>query len=182
MPHGAASRRVMPNSDPPQAHGAGTGLDLDASTAVADAAARRTSCGPSTAMDPSVTNTPGARHWSDLVVIVVGVSLLALAIWPGGRTASVSATQDLISPQYAWLAYIVGAVTALAAVFLSQRRGRQGLPRILLMVGAIVLLVGFFIARDTGTRAWLTLLLPGLLLFGSSFAVGPMPRGGDPVR
>ena len=133
-------------------------------------------------MTPTVSNSPSARHWSDLVVILVGVSLLALAIWPGGRTASVSATQDLVSPQYAWIAYIVGAITALAAVFLAQRRGRQGLPRMLLVLGAIALLVGFFIARDTGTRAWLTLLLPGLLLFGASFAVGPMPRGGDPVR
>ncbi|MES2524894.1 MAG: hypothetical protein V4617_19505 [Gemmatimonadota bacterium] len=127
----------------------------------------------------TVPASPATRHWSDLLAIVVGVVLLGLAIWPGDSNASRGAAADVGSPQWVWIAHIVAALAALSSVFLAQRRERSGLPRLLLLLGAVALLAVFVIALmagDTGTRAWLTLLLPAVLLFVASAGVGPMPR------
>ena len=123
--------------------------------------------------------SPGTRHWSDLLVILVGVSLIALAVWPGDQSASRDAAVDVGSPQWQWIAYIVAGAAAISSVFLAQRRGRGGLPRLLLWIGALALIGVFVVALlngSTGPRAWLTLLLPAVLLAVASMGVGPMPR------
>jgi hypothetical protein len=83
------------------------------------------------------------------------------------------------SPQWQWIAYIIAGAAAISSVFLAQRRGRSGLPRLLLWIGAFALIGVFVISLTTGTsgpRAWLTLLLPAVLLAVASMGVGPMPR------
>jgi hypothetical protein len=117
------------------------------------------------------------------VAILVGVSMLAIAVWPGDTNASGGAAADLGSPQWVWIAHIAAAAAALSAVFLAQRRGRGGLPRMLLVAGALILLATFVMSWTsgvTGPRTWLTLLLPAVLLVVASMGVGPMPRTLDP--
>ena len=127
--------------------------------------------------------SPKARHWSDFVAILVGVALIGISLRPGGQNASTEAAQDFGNPKWALIVHITSGALALASVFLAQRRGaRNGLPKTLMLVAA-ALLLGMFIMSIvsglSGTRSWLTLLLPGLLLLGASFAVGPMPRNLD---
>ena len=131
----------------------------------------------------TTTASPKTRHWSDFVAILVGVSMIGIALRPGGQNASNEAAQDLGDPQWALMVHITSGALALASVFLAQRRGaRTGLPKTLLLIAG-ALLLGMFImsmvSGASGARSWLTLLLPGLLLLGAAFGVGPMPRNLD---
>ena len=129
------------------------------------------------------TTTPASsartRHWSDFVAILVGVSMIGLALRPGDHNASNAAAQDLGNLNWILVVHIAAGAMALASVFLAQRRARTGLPKVLLMVAGALLLGGFILsimAGDSGARSWLTLLLPGVLLLVAAFGVGPMPR------
>ena len=127
----------------------------------------------------SPAHSPRARHWSDLVVILVGVTLFALAVWPRDPDASSNAGVDIGHPQWQWIAHIVASAAAISSVFLAQRRGRSGLPRTLLWIGALALIAAFIVSLTAGVggpRPWLTLLLPAVLLAAASMGVGPMPR------
>jgi cytochrome bd-type quinol oxidase subunit 2 len=129
----------------------------------------------------TTTTAPSAktRHWSDFVAILVGVALIGIEVWPGDQNASSAAAQDLGNPKWILIAHITAGALALASVFLAQRRERSGLPKMLLLLAGALLLGGFILSiatGDSGTRAWLTLVLPGVLLLGAAFGVGPMPR------
>jgi hypothetical protein len=105
--------------------------------------------------------------------------MIGIEIWPGRHNASSAAAQDLGNPKWILIAHSVAGALALGSVFLAQRRARNGLPKIMLLIAGAVLLGGFVLsmsAGDAGARAWLTLVLPGVLLFGAAFGVGPMPR------
>lgn len=105
--------------------------------------------------------------------------MIGIALRPGSHNASAAAAQDLGNPKWILIAHIASGALALASVFLAQRRGRGGLPKMLLLLAGALLLGGFILSittGDSGTRAWLTLLLPGVLLLASAFGVGPMPR------
>ena len=127
------------------------------------------------------SNPPArTRHWTDFLAILTGVALLALAVWPRPATISEEASQELGSPEYAWIAWIIGGASALAAVFLAQRARRPALFRGLMLLGGVVLLVGFIVSRASmGANGWLTLMLPAVVLFACAFGIGPMPRQVD---
>lgn len=120
------------------------------------------------------------RHWTDFVAILTGVTLLALAVWPRQTSISDDASRDLGNPQYAWVAWIVSGLAALAAVLLAQRSRRPALYRGLMLLGGTVLVVGFILSRELmGARSWLTLLLPAVVLYSTAFGIGSMPREPD---
>lgn len=127
----------------------------------------------------SAARSPATRHWSDALAILVGVTLLALSIWPGEPNASREASADLGNAQFAHIARLIAGACALLGVGLAQSPERRGLPRVLLVIGALSLLLAFGLALTDGTtgpRAWLSLALPAVLLFVASAGVGPLPR------
>lgn len=119
-----------------------------------------------------------SHKWSDIVVIVTGVALLAMAIWPGEPTASGDAASDLRVPGMAWIAHIVAGALAITSAFLAQWWGRRPLARILLVGAAILLAAVLLVSGTFDLRSMLTLGLPALLLLVSVFGIGPLGRPG----
>lgn len=120
-------------------------------------------------------NRPKSRQWADFVVILTGVALLALAIWPGGRTGSAEATQEVGRPDVIYMLYVAAGALAVAAVLVGQRWRRRAIARGMLVVAALALLGGLLVVRDLGPRVWLTLILPAAVLLAATPALGPMP-------
>lgn len=115
------------------------------------------------------------REWSDRVTILVGVVLLALAIWPSGTTADVGAGQEIRYLDAAWALYAFAGLAALAGVMVAQRWSRRNLGRVLIALAGLALLGGLVLFRELGTRAWLTFLLPGVVLLLAARSAGPLP-------
>ena len=124
----------------------------------------------------ATTDNKQARHWADVLAILTGLVLMALAIWPGEPQASADAAREAGNPQLMWLAYIAAGGSAIAAVLVAQRWQRRPLARALLVLGALVLLAVLVVFRDFGPRALLTVLLPAVALLASATAIGPLPR------
>ena len=106
----------------------------------------------------ATTENKQARHWADVLAILTGLVLMALAIWPGEPQASADAAREAGNPQLMWLAYIAAGGSAIAAVLVAQRWQRRPLARALLVLGALVLLAERDVFRDFGPRALLTVL------------------------
>ncbi len=124
-------------------------------------------------------SSPSTRHWADVLAILVGVSLLALATWPGEQNAAPDASRDLGRPQLAQMMHVLAGGMTILALFVAQRAERRGIARLMMLAGVVGLLVAFAAALTTGTagpRTWLTLLLPAALLGLAALRVGPMPR------
>jgi hypothetical protein len=117
----------------------------------------------------------GRRNVAGVAVILTGVILLALAIWPGDPTASAGAVNELGRPVFAWATHGIAGILALGAVFVAQRPAWRAIGRIMLVLAGVSLLVALVVARDFGLRALLSLLLPALVLLSAAPALGPLP-------
>ena len=117
----------------------------------------------------------GRRNVAGVAVILTGVILLALAIWPGDPTASAGAARELGRPVFAWASHGIAGILAIGAVFVAQRDRWRALGRVMLVLGGVLLLAALVMARDFGARALLTLLLPAVVLLASATALGPLP-------
>ena len=114
------------------------------------------------------------RHWADIVTIVTGVTLLGLVVW-GSPVMTTGSTLEMRYPDWVWMLQLAAGALALVAVWLAQRPRSVGLARAALALAGIVLLVGLAAFRDFGWRAWLTMVLPGVLLLAAARFIGPMP-------
>lgn len=114
------------------------------------------------------------RRWADIVVILVGLSLVGLAAWNAPVSAGAGPDEARSMPSI-YMAYAVGGGLALAAVFAVHRW--RGVGRLLLLAAAVVLL-GYGVAgyRQGAEVLWLTVVLPGVLLLSAAPFFGPMPR------
>jgi peptidoglycan/LPS O-acetylase OafA/YrhL len=114
------------------------------------------------------------RRWADIVVILVGLSLVGLAAWNAPVSAGAGPDEARSMPSI-YMAYAVGGGLALAAVFAVHRW--RGVGRILLLAAAVVLL-GYGVAgyRQVAEALWLTVVLPGVLLLAAAPFFGRMPR------
>jgi peptidoglycan/LPS O-acetylase OafA/YrhL len=114
------------------------------------------------------------RRWADIVVILVGLSLVGLSAWNAPVSAGASSDEARSMPSI-YMAYTVGGGLALAAVFAVHRW--RGVGRILLLAAAVVLL-GYGIAgyREVAEALWLTVVLLGVLLLAAAPFLGPVPR------
>ena len=116
------------------------------------------------------------RHWADVVVIFTGLVLVGLAMWPGEPSANTDAAREAGDVRLLWGSHAVAGAAAIASVFIAQRDGLTWLARVMLALAGVTLIAPLVLFRDFGTRAMLTMLLPGLLLLLAATSVGPMPR------
>jgi peptidoglycan/LPS O-acetylase OafA/YrhL len=124
----------------------------------------------------AISESRQGRHWADVLAILTGLVLMALAIWPGEPQANADAAREAGNPQLQWLAYVVAGGSAIAAVLIAQRWNRRPLARGLLALGGLTLLAVLLVFQDFGPRALLTMLLQAIALLTSAVAIGPMPR------
>ena len=105
------------------------------------------------------------RRWADIAVIVAGLALFGLAIlFP--------------RPMYA----IAGGLT-LIGFLLGQRWEWRSYARGLLLIAVAGLVFGLFTwFSELGLVAWLTVIIPGVLLLVAIPYFGPMPRAAEERR
>jgi hypothetical protein len=119
------------------------------------------------------------RHWADVAVILVGLGLFGLAIWfpPFTTTAGAGEVRTVHS---VWPIYALAGGLTLVALFAGQRWQWRIFARLLLIAAVIVLAVGLFTGfRELGPTAWLTVIVPGIVLLVATPFFGPMPRAAE---
>lgn len=113
------------------------------------------------------------RHVADATVIFVGLVLLGLAIWSPPFSPSPQ-VRNIVST---WQIYAVAGGLSVAALIVGQRWRWRTLARLMLFAAAVVLVTGMFSAfRYLGPAAWLTAIVPAILLLAATPFFGPMPR------
>lgn len=119
------------------------------------------------------------RHWADVAVILVGLGLFGLAVWfpPFTTTAGAGEVRTVYS---VWPIYGTAGGLTLLALFAGQRWQWRTFARILLIAAVVVLIVGLFTGfRKLGPTAWLTVIIPGIVLLVAIPFFGPMPRAAE---
>ena len=113
------------------------------------------------------------RRWADVVLIVAGLLLSGLAIWPPPFVNA----QEVGGRFGVWQVYALAGGLTMAGLLLGQRWRWRALARPLLLAAVLVLAAGLFTTfRDLGPVAILTVILPGLLILVATPFFGPMPR------
>jgi hypothetical protein len=116
------------------------------------------------------------RHWADVAIILVGLGLFGLAVWFPPFTTTTGAG-EVRTVHYVWPIYATAGGLTLLGLFLGQRWQRRIFARLLLFGAVIVLAVGLFTGfRNLGPVAWLTVIVPGIVLLIATPFFGPMPR------
>jgi hypothetical protein len=128
------------------------------------------------------TPTRTRRHWADVAVIVVGLGLFGLAVWFPPFTTTAGAGEVRSAPTV-WPIYALAGGLTLIALFAGQRWQWRNIARLLLVVAVLVLVVGLFTGfRELGMAAWLTVIIPGIVLLIATPFFGPMPRSAETTR
>jgi peptidoglycan/LPS O-acetylase OafA/YrhL len=126
-----------------------------------------------------VAETPARdrRRWADVALILTGLSLFGLAVWfpPFSTTAEASQAIRL------WPFYALAGGLVLLALFLGQKWDWVRVARLILVAALIVLAIALFRVRTVGMVAWLTLIIPGVILLCTVPFFGPMPRAGEEI-
>jgi hypothetical protein len=131
-------------------------------------------------MQDSPTRT--RRHWADVAVIVVGLGLFGLAVWfpPFTTTAGAGEVRAVHS---VWPIYALSGGLTLIALLTGQRWEWRNFARLLLIAAVVVLAIGLFTGfRDLGLTAWLTVIIPAIVLLVAIPFFGPMPRAAESPR
>src|SRR3954463_3383411 len=119
------------------------------------------------------------RHWADVAVIIAALGLFGLAIWFPPFTTTTGA-EGVRHVHALWPIYALSGGLSLVALFAGQRWEFRNLARFLLLAAVAVLVCGLFTGfRELGIAAWLTMIVPGLLLLGAIPFFGPMPRAAE---
>jgi hypothetical protein len=122
------------------------------------------------------------RHWADIAVIIVGLGLFGLAIWFPPFTTTAGADEVKTAPAV-WPIYALAGGLTLVALFAGQRWQWRTFARVLLIAAVAVLVVGLFTGfRELGPAAWLTVIIPGIVLLVATPFFGPMPRAAESPR
>jgi hypothetical protein len=128
------------------------------------------------------TPSRARRHWADVAVILVGLGLFGLAVWfpPFTTTAGAGEVRNVHA---VWPTYAIAGGLTLIALFTGQRWQWRTFARILLIAAVAVLVVGFFTGfRELGLTAWLTVIIPAIVLLVATPFFGPMPRAVESPR
>lgn len=130
----------------------------------------RTSTAPATA---------DSRQLADFFVILIGMSLLGLALY-GGPLVATGETEEIRYGQIVWLVFFVTGSVALIATGMAQWERWQKIARIVLAVDGVILLAGLLAFNSFGIRALLSVALPGVAFIVLSRFLGPIPRSAAP--
>ncbi|HEU4749143.1 MAG TPA: hypothetical protein VFS56_11625 [Gemmatimonadaceae bacterium] len=126
----------------------------------------RTSTAPATA---------DSRQLADFFVILIGMSLLGLALY-GGPLVATGETEEIRYGQVVWLVLFITGSVALIATGMAQWERWQTIARIVLAVDGLILLAGLLAFNNFGVRALLSVALPGVAFIVLSRFLGPIPR------
>ena len=129
-------------------------------------------------MNERSTATPGteaSRQLADFFAILIGMSLLGMALY-GGSLIATGEGEEIRYGQIVWLVYFVTGSVALIATGMAQWERWQSIARIVLAVDGLALLAGLVAFNNFGIRALLTVALPGIVLIGLSRFLGPIVR------
>ena len=119
------------------------------------------------------------RHWADVAVILVGLGLFGLAIWFPPFTTTTGAEEVRTAPSV-WPIYAIAGGLTLIALFTGQRWQWRTFARLLLVAAVLVLVVGLFTGfRQLGPAAWVTIIIPAIVLLVAVPFFGPMPRAAE---
>lgn len=126
-----------------------------------------------------MAETPASdrRRWADVALILTGLGLFGLAVW----FPPFSTTSDASQANRLWPFYALAGGLVLLALFLGQKWDWVRLARLLLVAALVVLVIALFRVRSFGMVAWLTLIIPGIILLFTVPFFGPMPRAGDEI-
>jgi peptidoglycan/LPS O-acetylase OafA/YrhL len=126
-----------------------------------------------------VGDTPARdrRRWADVALIFTGLGLFGLAVWfpPFSTTSEASQAIRL------WPFYALAGGLVLVGLFLGQKWDWVRLARLVLVAALVVLVIALFRVRSVGMVAWLTLIIPAVVLLFTVPFFGPMPRAGEEV-
>jgi peptidoglycan/LPS O-acetylase OafA/YrhL len=112
------------------------------------------------------------RQWADAALILTGLSLFGLAVW----FPPFSTTDEARQAISLWPYYAAAGGLVLIGLILGQRWDYLRLARVLLVTALAVLVVALFRVRSVGMVAWLTLIIPGIVVLLTTPFFGPMPR------
>lgn len=108
------------------------------------------------------------RRWADVAVIAASAFAIVWAIWVYPRSGP-----GVNEGTLQWTHFVGGAL-GFASIFVALRS--VWLARALLLVGGIVLVVGFVTGFNTPSgHGVVTMLLPAIVLLAMVPFVGPMP-------
>jgi peptidoglycan/LPS O-acetylase OafA/YrhL len=124
-------------------------------------------------------NTPARdrRRWADAALILTGLSLFGLAVW----FPPFSTTSDASQAIRLWPFYALAGGLVLVGLFLGQKWDWVRYARLTIVAALVVLVVALFRVRSVGMVAWLTLIIPGIVLLVTVPFFGPMPRAGEEI-
>lgn len=123
----------------------------------------------------SQTVSGDSRQLADFFAILLGMSLLGMALY-GGSLIATGEGEEIRHGQIVWLVYFVTGSVALIASGMAQWERWQTIARIVLAVDGLALLGGLVAFNNFGVRALLTVALPGVALIMLSRFLGPLPR------
>lgn len=119
--------------------------------------------------------TASSRQLADFFVILIGMSLLGLALY-GGPLVATGETSEIRFGQIVWLVFFITGTVALIATGMAQWDRWQKIARIVLAVNGLVLLGGLLAFNNFGVRALVAVALPGVMFIVLSRFLGPIPR------
>ena len=119
--------------------------------------------------------TANSRQLADFFVILVGMSLLGLALY-GGPLVATGETEEIRYGQIVWLVFFITGTVALIATGMAQWERWQKIARIVLAVNGLLLLGGLLAFNNFGIRALLSVALPGVMFIVLARFLGPIPR------
>lgn len=111
-------------------------------------------------------------RWTNVVVLVVSVYLLAASVW-GVPELVQGGGGDVGNTQWLTVAYVVAGLAGIGAMALSLRSAGAG--RVLTGIAGLVALSGLVALRQLTPFAVLSIAGSGLALLAAAFFMGPMP-------
>src|SRR5215210_4650571 len=129
--------------------------------------------------ESAVSDSPvrDRRRWADVALILTGLGLFGLAVW----FPPFSTTSDASQAIRLWPFYALAGGLVLVGLFLGQKWDWVRHARLILIAALIVLVIALFRVRSVGMVAWLTLIIPGVVLLFTVPFFGPMPRAGEEI-
>ena len=119
------------------------------------------------------TTSPGSRQLADLFVILLGMSLLGMALY-GGPLIATGETDEIRYGGFVWLVMFVTGTIALVVTGFAQYERYQRSARVVLAVNGLALLAGLVAFNSFGVRALLMIAVPAVGFIVLSRFLGPM--------
>jgi nitrate reductase NapE component len=122
-------------------------------------------------LDPSSSRR--RRNVADFLAILVGMSLIGVALY-GGPLIDKGEGRVIRNVDAVWMIQLVTGALAVTAVSLAQSDRWHSFGRGLIAIAGIIHLGGLGYFMSMGWRAWLTVVVPGVLLIALSRFIGPI--------